>query len=219
MGRFINTDAYASTGQGLSGNNMFSYCGNNPIVRIDTCGEFFNTICGAVVGALISATTRQEGESLSDAILRGAVTGAVAGLGLDICVATAGAAAGLVIAGTLGAGAAMADTAWEAHNNGTRASAGDIILGGVVGGGLNVLFGAAGREVGNAVGKTVKTVGKAICENTARSVTSRAGKFVLKKFVSETAKNLASSTIQGVFGKAYTYASSKMLKILQAEVR
>ena len=36
--RFINADSYASTGQGVAGCNMFAYCLNNPINRIDTCG-------------------------------------------------------------------------------------------------------------------------------------------------------------------------------------
>jgi RHS repeat-associated protein len=38
IGRFLNADAYASTGQGLLGNNMFAYCLNNPICRIDIGG-------------------------------------------------------------------------------------------------------------------------------------------------------------------------------------
>lgn len=38
MGRFINADAYTSTGQGLLGNNMFAYCGNNPVNRVDYTG-------------------------------------------------------------------------------------------------------------------------------------------------------------------------------------
>lgn len=43
IGRFINADAYASTGQGILGNNMFAYCGNNPIFRIDLTGTSFQT--------------------------------------------------------------------------------------------------------------------------------------------------------------------------------
>ena len=39
MGRFINADALASTGQGLLGNNMFAYCRNNPVRRIDIAGN------------------------------------------------------------------------------------------------------------------------------------------------------------------------------------
>ena len=38
-GRFINADAYVSTGQSLIGNNMFAYCNNNPIAWIDYTGE------------------------------------------------------------------------------------------------------------------------------------------------------------------------------------
>ena len=38
MGRFINTDVFASTGQGLLGNNMFAYCNNNPVNLTDPSG-------------------------------------------------------------------------------------------------------------------------------------------------------------------------------------
>ena len=36
--RFISPDAFASTGQGFTGNNMFAYCGNNPVNYLDTEG-------------------------------------------------------------------------------------------------------------------------------------------------------------------------------------
>jgi RHS repeat-associated protein len=38
MGRFVNADAYASTGQGLLGNNMFAYCLNSLVGLTDACG-------------------------------------------------------------------------------------------------------------------------------------------------------------------------------------
>jgi len=38
VGRFLNADVYVSTGQGIIGNNMFTYCGNNPIMYCDFCG-------------------------------------------------------------------------------------------------------------------------------------------------------------------------------------
>ena len=38
MGRFLNADAFASTGQGILGNNMFLYCLNNPGNYIDSAG-------------------------------------------------------------------------------------------------------------------------------------------------------------------------------------
>ena len=38
VGRFINADAFASTGQGLLGHNMYTYCENNPVTGYDPQG-------------------------------------------------------------------------------------------------------------------------------------------------------------------------------------
>lgn len=46
IGRFINADVFASTGQGLLGNNMFAYCNNNPVNLLDPAG----TYCCAIFG-------------------------------------------------------------------------------------------------------------------------------------------------------------------------
>lgn len=55
-GRFINSDTFYSTGQGFTGNNMFAYCGNNPVNRIDTDGaswtEFWNNLTHSFQGAV-----------------------------------------------------------------------------------------------------------------------------------------------------------------------
>lgn len=40
LGRFLNADAFASTGDGVMGNNMFAYCGNNPVMYSDPTGHF-----------------------------------------------------------------------------------------------------------------------------------------------------------------------------------
>ena len=39
IGRFINADGYVQTGQGLLDKNMFAYCGNNPVNRVDPTGQ------------------------------------------------------------------------------------------------------------------------------------------------------------------------------------
>ena len=39
IGRFINADSYASTGQGVLGCNMFAYCNNNPVNYHDSNGK------------------------------------------------------------------------------------------------------------------------------------------------------------------------------------
>ncbi len=40
IGRFINVDAFITTGQGILGLNMFAYCLNNPIIYSDPTGEY-----------------------------------------------------------------------------------------------------------------------------------------------------------------------------------
>lgn len=44
IGRFIIADLYTSTGQGVFGSNMFAYCNNCPISRIDPSGSMFVAI-------------------------------------------------------------------------------------------------------------------------------------------------------------------------------
>ena len=44
MGRFINADSLASTGQGIIGNNMFAYCLNNPVQHSDSAGSYARTV-------------------------------------------------------------------------------------------------------------------------------------------------------------------------------
>lgn len=44
MGRFINGDSYAATGQGFVGNNMFVYCGNNPASNVDPSGTAYKSV-------------------------------------------------------------------------------------------------------------------------------------------------------------------------------
>ena len=54
--RFINANTFATTdANGFLSANMFAYCENNPIMRADESGEFFNTVIGAVVGATFAS--------------------------------------------------------------------------------------------------------------------------------------------------------------------
>ena len=57
IGRFINADQFASTGQDFLGYNMFIYCNNNPVMHNDPTGEFgVATLCviGGLAGGLIN---------------------------------------------------------------------------------------------------------------------------------------------------------------------
>ena len=69
--RFINADCYLSTGQGLLGYNMFAYCGNNPVMRVDPNGEgwigsMFSTIKETVEN--IIATAIENGSRIVDTV-------------------------------------------------------------------------------------------------------------------------------------------------------
>ncbi|MDE5889049.1 MAG: RHS repeat-associated core domain-containing protein, partial [Bacilli bacterium] len=63
FGRFINTDKFVSTGQDFSGNNMYQYCGNNPIMRKDSSGQWVIAallIAGACLLLTTSCTKKEE---------------------------------------------------------------------------------------------------------------------------------------------------------------
>ena len=65
IGRFINADAFASTGQDLVGNNMFAYCLNNPIVFQDASG----TYCAFAGSHLDEIARKQYYETADEAAL------------------------------------------------------------------------------------------------------------------------------------------------------
>ena len=56
IGRWINTDGYVSTGQGVLGNNMFAYCGNNPVNRVDPTGQFWKELLDAFTQTIQQAS-------------------------------------------------------------------------------------------------------------------------------------------------------------------
>lgn len=79
--RFINADSYASTGQGIAGYNMFSYCSNSPIIRSDPDGNFgilgiiaVGAVVGGLLGAFSAATT---GGDILESAIEGCLTGAL----------------------------------------------------------------------------------------------------------------------------------------------
>ena len=98
MGRFLNADNYPTTGQGLLGNNMFSYCGNNPTGRKDDCGELWHLAIGVGIGLLTQyafdvASNFAQGKEFAEAIKpsstwadygSAAISGALAASGIGL---------------------------------------------------------------------------------------------------------------------------------------
>ena len=58
VGRFINADGIIQVGQDLTGNNMFVYCGNNPVDRADPSGQYWVGNCTGTRYNTLSSTTR-----------------------------------------------------------------------------------------------------------------------------------------------------------------
>ena len=65
VGRFVNEDSYISTGQGLFGNNMFAYCGNNAVNMLDSTGTRFR-LNRCLAPDTPCASSPKEDESPSD---------------------------------------------------------------------------------------------------------------------------------------------------------
>ncbi len=93
VGRFISADdvgAVVATPEGLTDKNLYAYCDNNPITRIDNGGEFWRILAGSIIGVAEQLTldlieyifTGECDSTFSDyvgAIVGGAVEGAICG--------------------------------------------------------------------------------------------------------------------------------------------
>ena len=146
--RFINEDEYSSTAQGMFSSNMYAYCENKPISRVDGDGKFFFTVLGAAIGAVTGAVDAWlTGGDIAEGAIAGAVSGAISGAGVDIGVAmiaaSGGTATGAAFAVAAGAGALgnVAATAITADENTDTM---DYVASGLVGGLCNMVsFGLA----------------------------------------------------------------------------
>ena len=63
--RFINADGYLSTGQGVLGNNMYAYCGNNPVIRKDPNGQEWFTIT-LIIAVVVVVVGVVGGKTMAD---------------------------------------------------------------------------------------------------------------------------------------------------------
>lgn len=59
VGRFINADGYVNANGDIIGFNMFAYCGNNPVNRMDHSGRFW--ISALIVTAIVVCTVALSG--------------------------------------------------------------------------------------------------------------------------------------------------------------
>ena len=116
VGRFVNADGYLSTGQSVSGNNLFAYCYNNPVNMSDLSGNW-PTLSQVLVGVAIVAGVVALGAlvvvscgvlapglaAAGGAVIGGLSAGTIATAGMVALGATYVAAVSLTVAFVVGA--------------------------------------------------------------------------------------------------------------------
>ena len=99
VGRFLNADAFAATGQGMLGNNMFGYCGNNPVMGYDPTGLVNRRGVALGIGlALLAVAT-----VVATVVTAGAASPLVATVATAVGTAVSAALAESAITTTIGA--------------------------------------------------------------------------------------------------------------------
>ena len=158
--RFINADAYASTGQGFIGYNAFAYCLNNPVALIDYNGSLATeAIAGGIIGAITGGiwggiTAAASGGNVAKGVFSGIASGAVSGalssvskpiamfvgaassLGAYLVTSNNRTVSGAIVAATLGAANAAVSSTIQFSDVGI---AGTAVSSYVIGGATSVL--------------------------------------------------------------------------------
>ena len=175
----------------LTDKNLFAYCDNNPVMRTDEGGNFWNFLIVAVAGAVIGAGVQlvsnlAAGKNWSDWLGTAAVMGAASGLLAATGVGLVGAIAG-------NAAISMAGNATNQviKNKGfTNFDVGDMLIDGAIGG-------IAGAVGGRGMGKAVKF--GTLNSNLTRKVFSGSSKAFIKGtkyYVSQTARLYVSKLLK-----------------------
>ena len=93
--RFINADipdVITASPAALTDKNLFAYCDNNPVMRVDENGEFWSWLVGAAVGAfgaaLLAGLQEKKGRDFWGSVANGAVAGFVGGISADVLLVT-----------------------------------------------------------------------------------------------------------------------------------
>ena len=102
VSRFINPDAFASTGQGILGANMFTYCNNSPVILSDVTGSLSGlaskilgiaagVVCGIAAAAVVAAVAPAAICALSVGLASWGVSSAAAATIAEVAIFVVGA--------------------------------------------------------------------------------------------------------------------------------
>ena len=189
IGRFINaddTDTLLCSPNELTDKNLYAYCDNNPIMRIDHGGDFWMLIgatVGAVVGGAVSAISQYAtiGKVNWGVVgvnaASGAISGALASTGIGL-VASVG------INAALGGGTYVAEQAIKGEK---------VTVGGVVAG--TVACGIGGAIGGKgAKGKGLSAAWESVSKGISREMRRANVKYATKQIAKYTAEKIAVKT-------------------------
>ena len=154
LGRFITADSIVQAPYDPQSLNRYSYCRNNPINYVDpsghkwSWGNFWKSLLGAFVGAIVTILTAGAGAPLWIAGMAGGMTGGAVTGGLQ------GGWQGVLIGGAIG-GALGAFGGWGVANYGNGFAAGMLVAGAGVAGASSNWDSFAGGFVGGLCGAAV----------------------------------------------------------------
>jgi len=217
IARFLSQDPYYNLGNRVIGlyeinvptatsmmqaNNIYVYCGNNPVTRFDTEGEFFGTIIGTVVGAVSGAiSAAAKGDNIWVGAVTGAVSGAVTGVITDFAVATGGTGAILLVAG-VNALANVGEHIITEKANGRELDFTAIIIeasmGAIVG---SVFYGAFGEISNVGTGNVLTDFMEEGFEKLSKATAESVSKDVATSFVEGTINDTLSEQVVLVYEK------------------
>ena len=200
-GRFINADGFVSTEQGQLSANMFAYCENNPIVRVDGGGHFWNIFAGAVIGAVVGVVAQVvenvvTGEDIGHGLIVAGVSGAVTGFFASTGIPASGQA---FISGAV---SMTADYVQQVADKGfLNVDGAQVIAAGVSGA-------AAGLIGGNGI-----LADKGICQATAlyKEATDAIQKRVVGATIGAASLEATAREVHKVWGKALAKTTSRFV--------
>ena len=137
VGRFINADSFVSTGQDLTGFNMYAYCGNNPVSRVDESGQgwlHWLVTAAVVVVAAAAVVVTAGGAAAGIAAVASVSCGVAAATTASTVAAGAFLGAATVAAGEVIGAALTSKSADEFAEKGNWGTVGGTLVGGALGG-------------------------------------------------------------------------------------
>ena len=183
-GRFINaddTDTLLYSLSELTDKNLFAYCDNNPIMRVDDSGDFWMFIgaaIGAAVGGAVSAISQYAATGKIDWKVVGvnAASGAISG---------ALASTGIGLVASIGANAVLGGITYAAEQivKGEKITIGGVIAG-TISGGIGGAIGGKGANA-KALSATWKSTKKVIIREGRRQNRKYASKQIARHTITK----------------------------------